>query len=64
MKKRCRTCDFYLARTSACKCPKFVEEDRLIHDGLAYFPMNDLGAVLEVGPDFGCIHWEPKKEDK
>lgn len=45
-----------------CGCPKFQEEPTgVLRDGVAYWPMYDIGAVLQTGENFGCIHWEPKE---
>ena len=48
----------YMAGAS-CECPKLMENygehapDTLVY---SYFE----GGYFWTGPDFGCIHWEPK----
>ena len=44
-----------------CNSPKFQEEpDSVLRDGVAYWPLYDVGAQLQTGGAFGCIHWEAK----
>jgi len=50
-----------------CSCPKWVygtvEEFPLIN-GVQYWDYEDFKAFFVVGPEFGCIHWKKRTENK
>lgn len=47
-----------------CSCPKFryvySAAAQLADDELGYWDFEGYAAGFNVGPDFGCIHWEAK----
>lgn len=46
-----------------CSCPKVVytgDGRRIGKDELAYWDYEGYNAGFNVGPKFGCIHWEPR----
>lgn len=64
---KCKDCKYFVRGEelgeprNTCESDKFVECDDIeagIKDGVTYGPMYDIGAVLYVGEDFGCIHFE------
>jgi hypothetical protein len=40
-----------------CNCPKFNYET-MDRDGLMYWDYEGYAAGINVGPDFGCVHFE------
>ena len=63
--------DFKGGAGLSCDCNKFIYnimlgwsgEDRYAgNDCLVYWDYESYSAGFAVGPEFGCIHWEPRDE--
>lgn len=75
MQKLCKNCKYYTPHTEelsqgfgSCDCPKFKyesaynwKENGLEKDNLLYMDYEWYSAGIDVGEDFGCIHF--KEED-
>ncbi len=62
---KCKDCKYfklskYEDGDNDCSSPKFVYEDRESDDQLVYADYEGYSAGFSVGPNFGCIHFEPK----
>lgn len=71
---RCKDCKYFQRNTSKyrsnkygdCNCDKFIygdsndEKDLKKNDRLYYMDYEWYSASVEVGENFGCIHWEDK----
>jgi len=66
MKKKCKNCKYYEKITSECWCNKFVEGGDVNEGGrdiISYHDHDRYGAVIEVGENFGCIHFKEKDKN-
>lgn len=76
MQKQCKKCKHYSPYKEdlskgfgACNCPKFKyeiaynwKENGLEKDNLLYMDYEGYNAGIEVGEEFGCIHFKVKEE--
>ena len=66
---RCKDCKYFKPHENDpgygfCNCEKFVYLDGFntrCKDGLMYWDYEEFGADFEVGENFGCIHFKPKR---
>ncbi len=60
--KICRNCRFY--NDEECNNKNFVDGcNNMPDNGLQYGGYDGYGDFCRVGPEFGCIHFERKRED-
>lgn len=76
MQKQCKNCKYYSPLKNeeeigfgSCECPKFKydiaynwKEKGLEKDYLLYMDYEWYNADIEVGEEFGCIHFKVKEE--
>lgn len=52
--------EYHGAHVGQCKSTKLTKTDKPEKDGLGYWDGEGYSAGIEIGEDFGCVHWSAK----
>ena len=62
IEKVCKNCRY--RKNGYCNCFMLLQEELPYKNGASISSENATGGVLEVGPNFGCVNFDERKDNE